>query len=210
MKPGNKGKGTDMLNQICRNRVPRKDKRHMKKAVKEKKPISEKMRLHMERVNAANAERRALEEANPELKKERLEKQKRMKSLTEEKEPLDDEPGDEEILTKQERQLRNDMLWVLEKLGGRETLYKMAKGSYSLQVLMWKELLKLEGKLTEARIKSKAPANQGAGFYFVLAGLNDIKKAEGLGHDMKFLGNALTPNEPIELEPYEEENKDEP
>lgn len=198
MKPGNKGKGCELLNEITMDRVSKvRHRGTIKRAVKQKKELSEIQKAHLKKLHDAKAGQ--FELGHPLANKKEKD----------EDEPVDKKDETDEILTKKEKKLKDDLFWVLEKLGGRQKILQMAKKSDSLKVVIIKELLKVEVKELEARLRLKIAPQGGAGFYFVLAGLNDIKKVEGLGHDMKFLGNALTPDEPIDVTPYEEE-KDEP
>jgi hypothetical protein len=125
---------------------------------------------------------------------------------------LDDETSDGEILTKKERNLRDMLMRVVKGFGGERKILAMARKSDSLKVVLIKELLKIESKEMEARLRAKTPQGQGnTGFFFVMKGLEDVKKIESSGFDMKFLGNALSPTEPIDVSSSnEEEEKIEP
>jgi hypothetical protein len=201
-KPGSPPKGSDIINQVITNRVPKKQRGAVKKAVKEeiKKEVSEKQRNAIKKAQEALAIKRELIKTGKYIPPPEKEKP--------EDDPGEDQEVDGEVLTKKEAKLKNDLLWVLKKMGGRNKILQMAKKSDALKITIIKELLKVEVKELEARLRSKEkPGGGGAGFYFCLANLGDTKKLEGSGMNMKFLGNALNPTEPvpIDIENDEEE-----
>ena len=188
-KPGNPGKGTAILNSILRDRVPPRHKKIVQKVVKEKREyvMTEARKAALERLRAGA---------------EKLAEKKRQAKLNPQPEPEPEETQDdsvegEEVLTKKERKLKDDLIWVLEKLGGRDKILRRAKKSEALQDLIIKELLKVEVKELEARLRAKLPQGQGAGFYFVISGLHDEKKVKEAMSDasVKFLENVLHPDE---------------
>ena len=220
-KPGTIPKNSAILNSIVKNRVPKRHNRVMKMAIKkkekEKHPMSEKQRIAAEKMVKANAELYAAERANPELKVKRLEENARKKEEAarrkeesgkiREADPV--ENGEEEVLTAKERKLRDLLMRVVEGFGGESKILDMAKKSDSLKIVLLKELLKIETREMEARLRAKVPQGQGnAGFVFIINGLENAKKIKESGMDMKFLGNALHPDEPIDIGRNDEEEED--
>ena len=194
-KPGSPPKGSDIINQVITNRVPKKQRGAVKKAVKEeiKKEVSEKQRNAIKKAQEALAIKRELIKTGKYIPPP--------EDIPEEPEEDTEETGDGEVLTKKERKLKDDLIWVLEKMGGRQKILQMAKKSDALKITIIKELLKVEVKELEARLRSKEkPGGGGAGFYFCLANLGDTKKLESSGMNMKFLGNALNPTEPVTVD----------
>lgn len=191
-KTGNAPKGADFLNQIIMNRIPPKHRKVIKKAEKE---VSEAKHEAIKKAHEALAAKRAAKKAadNPDQKPETPDL-----GNTDGSEVNDDG----EILTKKEKKLKDDLIWVLEQMGGRNKILAMAKKSDALKITIIKELLKVEVKELEARLRSKVtPANTQNGFFFCLSGLDDRKKIqEKTGIDLKFLGNALTPTEPVPID----------
>ena len=186
-KPGNEPKGSEILNSIVKDRVPRRHRKVMKKA---KKELSERQKAYFQRRKdemAKDPSKKAFGKYAPDYKPKEPE--------VEPPEPDDDIP-DDEILNAKEIKLRDDLRWVLAKLGGRNKILKRAKKSESLQDVIIKELLKVEIKEMEARIRLKTPANQAGGFFMVISGLDDAKiKMKNVGADIKFLGNLFEDNE---------------
>jgi hypothetical protein len=198
VKPGNPGK--NILNDIAMNRVPRRQTKIIKEAVKEKRILSEAQKAHIEKLNKLRAEQRAAEKLNPKPKppKEELDSQ----------EDEEDEINNDEILTKKEKKLKDDLIWVLEKLGGRRKILQMAKKSDALKVVIIKELLKVEVKELESRLRLKgAQQGGGPGFMFIISGLSDVKQIKDAGIDTRFLGNCLNPSEPIDIGKNNEEEE---
>jgi hypothetical protein len=205
MKTGSPAKGSEILNSIIRDRVPRRHKKIVQKVVKQKREyvMTPARQASLERLRVA-AEARA----------QRLRDAKLNPKTVPEPEPEPEDTQDDavegrEILTKKERKLKDDLIWVLQKLGGREKILKRAKKSDALQDLIIKELLKVEVKELETRLRLKIPQGQSAGFYFVISGLHDenkIKQVMG-GADVKFLENVLHPEEKtIDIEGGENES----
>lgn len=209
-KPGSAPKGSVILNKICTNRVPKRHKKVMAKAVAyvKKQETPEQRKERFERLHQAARDRAA-------LAREQKEKEKAASNDADDQKEevsLDDETSDGEILTKKERNLRDMLMRVVKGFGGERKILAMARKSDSLKVVLIKELLKIESKEMEARLRAKTPQGQGnTGFFFVMKGLEDVKKIESSGFDMKFLGNALSPTEPIDVSSSnEEEEKIEP
>jgi hypothetical protein len=166
-KPGVPEKGSMLLDKICRDRIPRRHKKTFKKAVKEKKELTEAQKEHMAKMTRLANEKRAAVAA--ELK----EIEEEGKSIAEDDSDISDE--DDSILTKNEKKLKDDLRWVLQKLGGRKKILTMAKKSDALKVVIIKELLKVEVKELEARLRSKVPQGGQQGFFLVISGLEDKK-----------------------------------
>jgi hypothetical protein len=201
-KPGNEPKGAEILKSIIPDRVPRRHKKIMKKA---KKELSEKQKAFLAKQHAVQKEaiakdpsKRFFGSNDPNRKKEEPEV-----------EPPEDD-SDDGILNAKEIKLREDLKWVLAKLGGRNKILKRAKKSEALQDVIIKELLKVEVKEMEARLRLKIPQGQNSGFFFVISGLkNDaekLKTAMPSGADLKFLESVINPEgQLIDIKKEEEE-----
>jgi hypothetical protein len=207
-KPGLPAKGSDILEKFAMNRVPPKKRKVFKHLVRKKKEVSQKKLDAMAKAREAKQEQYLMTEAE----KAAAEEEKR--ELTGETEAApevipEDSEVEDEVLTKKEKKLKDDLTWVMEKLGGRKKILEMAKKSDALKVVIIKELLKVETKELEARLRSKDKGGEaGAGFFMVIAGLGDTERVKKSGMDMKRFGNALTPSEPVPIDLENEEEVD--
>lgn len=206
MKSGLPAKGNTLLNTIVSNRVSPHHKKVMKKAiaaVNKAKETPEERKERFERLRQANIKRQTL------IREQKAQGIEPPKKEVVEPEP-DEEVAEDEILTPKEKNLKELLLRVIKGFGGEKTILKMAKKSDSLKMVILKMVLNIEQKEVEARLRAKVQPGGGAGFYFVISGLNDLKKVEQAGLEMKHLGNFLHPSEPapIDVTP-EEEEKDE-
>jgi len=198
-KPGLPAKGSDILDKFAMNRVPPKKRKVFKRLVRKKQVRTQAQIDALAKVHAARDEKYLMTEAE----KAAAEEEKR--ELAGETEAAPD-AAEDEVLTKKEKKLKDDLTWVMEKLGGRKKILEMAKKSDALKVVIIKELLKVETKELEARLRSKDKGGEaGAGFFMVIAGLGDTERVKKSGMDMKRFGNALTPSEPVPIDLENEE-----
>jgi hypothetical protein len=204
-KTGTPAKGSEIINKIINNRIPRGKRRIVEKAIKEAQAELNKQKDWHDQTWPERAEH--MREVGLKTKAEKKEEMERAEAIADEIDAATIE--DDEVLSKIDKKLKNDLLWVLNKLGGRQKILDMAKKSDALTITIVKEILRVEVRELEARLRSKEAGKVGnqPGFFFCITGLEDKKKMQEVMGNMKFLEQVISPKENIIDIESEEKNE---